>query len=338
MTDKIEKPINDNYRLLIKQISLAVSDAKKQVATTINSAMVETYWNIGKYIVEFEQGGQTKAKYGKQLLVNLSKDLTALLGKGFSKSNLFNMRLFYTRFPIFQTVSGILSWSHIIEIVNIDDELERNFYLVETTNEKWSVRKLKQQKERGLFLQLALSKNEEQILALAEKGNMVEKPEDIIKNTYTLDFLDIPEVKHSETALENALIENLEQFLLELGKGFAFVGRQFRLTLNNMNYYADLVFYHIILKCYVVIDIKIGKVTHEDIGQMNLYLGYFAIDKNNEGDNPPIGIILAKEKDEVMVQYAMYGNNNNLFVSKYQMYLPDIEDLRKLLYQKMESK
>ena len=253
--NKIEKPNDDNYRLLIKQISSAVSDAKKQVATTINNALVETYWNIGKYIVEFEQNGQTRAKYGKQLLVNLSKDLTALLGKGFSKSNLFNMRLFYTRFPIFQTVSGILSWSHIIEIVNIDDELERNFYLVETTNEKWSVRKLKQQKERGLFLQLALSKNKEQILALAEKGNMVEKPEDIIKNTYTLDFLDIPEVKHSETALENALIENLEQFLLELGKGFAFVGRQFRLTLNNMNYYADLVFYHIILKCYVVIDI-----------------------------------------------------------------------------------
>jgi predicted nuclease of restriction endonuclease-like (RecB) superfamily len=271
-------------------------------------------------------------------LLNLSKDLTALLGKGFLKSNLFNMRLFYTCFPIFQTVSGILSWSHIIEIVNIDNELERNFYLAETTNENWSVRQLKQQKERGLFMQLALSKNKEQILTLAEKGNTIEKPEDIIKSTYTLDFLDIPEVKHSETTLESALIENLEHFLLELGKGFAFVGRQYRLTVDNTNYYADLVFYHIILKCYVVIDLKIGKVRHEDIGQMNMYLGYFAIDKNNDGDNPPIGIILAKEKDEVMVQYAMYGNNNNLFVSKYQMYLPDVEDLRKLLYRKLESK
>jgi predicted nuclease of restriction endonuclease-like (RecB) superfamily len=336
--NKTEKTNNDNYRLLITQISSAVSEAKKQVATTINSALVETYWNIGKYIIEFEQDGQARAKYGEQLLLNLSKDLTALLGKGFSKSNLFNMRLFYTRFPIFQALPGILSWTLLVEIIRIDDELERNFYLAESVNENWSSRQLIQQKERGLFMQLALNKNKEQILALAQKGNTIEKPEDIIKSTYTLDFLNIPEVKHSETTLENTLTENLEQFLLELGKGFAFVGRQYRLTVDNTNYYADLVFYHIILKCYIVIDLKIGKVKHEDIGQMNMYLGYFAIDKNNEGDNPPIGIILAKEKDEVMVQYAMYGNNSNLFVSKYQMYLPDAEDLRKLLYQRLESK
>jgi len=335
---KAEQPHNNSYRLLIKQISSAVSDAKKQVATTINNALVETYWNIGKHIVEFEQDGQARAKYGEQLLINLSKDLTALLGKGFSKSNLFNMRLFYTRFPIFQAVPGKLSWTLLAEIIRIDDELERNFYLAETVNENWSSRQLIQQKERGLFMQLALGKNKKQILALAEKGNTIEKPEDIIKSTYTLDFLNIPEVKHSETTLEDALIKNLEQFLLELGKGFAFVGRQYRLTVDNTNYYADLVFYHVILKCYVVIDLKIGKVKHEDIGQMNMYLGYFAIDKNNEGDNPPIGIILAKEKDEIMVQYAMYGNNSNLFVSKYQMYLPDVEDLRRLLNEKIESK
>jgi len=163
--NKITKTNNDNYHLLIKQISSAVSEAKKQVATTINNALVETYWNIGKYIVEFEQDGQARAKYGEQLLVNLSKDLTALLGKGFSRSNLFNMRLFYTRFPIFQTVSGILSWSHIIEIVNIDNELERGFYLAETTNENWSVRQLREQKERGLFMQLALSKSKSNVFA-----------------------------------------------------------------------------------------------------------------------------------------------------------------------------
>ena len=249
-----------------------------------------------------------------------------------------NMRLFYTRFPIFQTVSGKLSWSHVIEIISVDNELERNFYLAETVNENWSVRTLKQQKERGLFMQLALGKNKEQVLALSKQGNIVETPDDIIKNTYTLDFFNIPERKPSENALEDALIENIEHFLLELGKGFAFVGRQYRLTVNNTNYYADLVFYHIILKCYVVIDLKIGKVKQEDIGQMNLYLGYFAIDKNNDGDNPPIGIILAKEKDEVMVQYAMYGNNNNLFVSKYQFYLPDLEELRNLLSKQIEQK
>jgi predicted nuclease of restriction endonuclease-like (RecB) superfamily len=221
--------------------------------------------------------------------------------------------------------------------VNIDDELERSFYLAEAANENWSVRELKQQKDRGLFIQLALSKTKEEILSLAQTGYVIKSPDDIIKDTYTLDFLNIPEEKPSESILEDALIENIEHFLLELGKGFAFVGRQYRLTVNNTNYYTDLVFYHIILKCYVIIDLKIGKVKQEDIGQMNLYLGYFAIDKNNEGDNPPIGIILAKEKDEIMVQYAMYGNNNNLFVSKYQFYLPNLEELRKLLSKHLES-
>jgi predicted nuclease of restriction endonuclease-like (RecB) superfamily len=331
-----EQNSDETYNLLIKQIATLITDAKRRIATTINDTLVETYWNTGKYIVEFEQKGSARAQYGERLLVNLSKDLTLTLGKGFSKSNLFNMRLFYTRFPIFQTVSGKLSWSHIIEIVNIDNKLERDFYLAEATCEHWSVRELKQQKERGLFMQLALGKTKEQILSLSQKGNMIEKPEDVIKDTYTLDFLNIAEPKPSESILEDALIEHIEHFLLELGKGFAFVGRQCRLTVNNTNYYADLVFYHIILKCYIVIDLKIGKVKQEDIGQMNLYLGYFAIDKNNDGDNPPIGIILAKEKDEIMVQYAMYGNNNNLFVSKYQLYLPDLEELRNLLSKHIE--
>jgi len=336
-TQNIEIQSTDKqYNLLIQQISSLVHDAKRQVATTIDSVLVETYWNIGKYIVEFEQDGSARAKYGDRLLVNLSNDLTAQLGKGYSKSNLFNMRLFYSRYPIFQTVSGKLGWSHMIELISIDNDLERNFYLAESVNENWSVRTLKQQKERGLFMQLALGKSCEKILELSKSGNLVESPEDIIKDTYTLDFLNIPEQKHSESILEDALIGNLEHFLLELGKGFAFVGRQYRLTINNTNYYADLVFYHIILKCYVVIDLKIGKVKQEDIGQMNLYLGYFAIDKNNQGDNPPIGIILAKEKDEVMVQYAMYGNNNNLFVSKYQFYLPDLEELRKVVFKSLE--
>ena len=328
---------NKNYEILIHQISQIAYNGKKQLSTNINNVLIETYWNIGKYIVEFEQAGEARAEYGKNLLVNLSNDLTIRLGKGYSKSNLFNMRLFYQRFPIFHTVSGKLNWSHIIEIIAIENELERNFYLNESINESWSVRELRHHKERGLFMQLAIGKNKEQILALSEKGNLLEDPEDIIKNTYTLDFLNLPENKTSESKLEDALISNLEHFLLELGKGFAFVGRQYRLTVNNTNYYADLVFYHIILKCYVVIDLKIGKVKQEDIGQMNLYLGYFAIDKNNEGDNPPIGIILAKEKDEVMVEYAMYGNNNKLFVSKYQMYLPDLEELRSLVFRSMKS-
>ena len=336
--DKTQRQNNDEqYSLLIRQIAALITDAKKRIATTINDTLVETYWKTGKYIVEFEQKGSARAKYGERLLVNLSKDLTVVLGKGFSRSNLFNMRLFYMRFPIFQALPGKLNWTVLVEIIRIDDELERNFYLAETVNENWSSRQLIRQKECGLFMQLALGKSKEQILSLSQKGNVVENPEDVIKNTYTLDFLNLPEFKSSESALEDALIENLEHFLLELGKGFAFVGRQYRLTVNNTNYYADLVFYHIILKCYVVIDLKIGKVKQEDIGQMNLYLGYFAIDKN-DGDNPPIGIILAKEKDEVMVQYAMYGNNNNLFVSKYQFYLPKLDELRNVLSKQIEVK
>ena len=331
MSKKPKQNNDEQYNLLIKQIATLITDAKRRVAVAINNTLVETYWNVGKYIVEFEQEGNTRAKYGERLLVNLSKDLTLMLGKGFSRSNLFNMRLFYVHFPIFQALPGKLSWTHLVEIIRIDNELERNFYLAETVNENWSSRQLIMQKERGLFMQLALGKTKEQILSLSQKGNIIEKPEDVIKDTYMLDFLNISEPKPSESILEDALIENIEHFLLELGKGFAFVGRQYRLTVNNTNYYADLVFYHIVLKCYIVIDLKIGKVKQEDIGQMNLYLGYFAIDKNNDGDNPPIGIILAKEKDEVMVQYAMYGNNNNLFVSKYQMYLPDLEELRNLL-------
>jgi len=334
--NKLKKTDNTQYDLLLTQISTLITEAKRRVATTINDTLVETYWSVGKYVVEFEQGGDARAKYGDQLLINLSKDLTSRLGKGFSRANLQNMRLFYQRFPICQALPSKLSWTHLVEIIRIDDELERNFYLAETAKENWSSRQLIKQKERGLFMQLALGKSKEQILELAEHGNIIEKPEDTIKDTYTLDFLNLPEFKSSESVLEDALIENIEHFLLELGKGFAFVGRQYRLTVNNTNYYADLVFYHVILKCYVIIDLKVGKVKQEDIGQMNLYLGYFAIDKSNDGDNPPIGIILAKEKDEVMVQYAMYGNNNNLFVSKYQFYLPDLDELRSLLSKQIE--
>jgi predicted nuclease of restriction endonuclease-like (RecB) superfamily len=324
------------YHGLVQQITALVENAKQKAAQSVGAILIETYWNVGRYIVEFEQGGNVRAKYGDKLLVNLSKDLTLVLGKGYSKSNLFNMRLFYSRFPIFQT-SGKLSWSHIVELVGIDDKLEREFYLAETINANWAVRELKRQKERGLFMQLALGKSKKHVLALAKSGNVIEKPEDAVKSTYILDFLNIPEPKPSEGALEDALISNLENFLLELGKGFAFVGRQYRLTINNENYYADLVFYHVILKCYVVIDLKIGKVQRDDISQMNMYLGYFAIDKTNEGDNPPIGIVLAKEKNDVMVEYATYGMNSKLFVSKYQLYLPNVEELRNLLFRQING-
>jgi len=297
--------------------------------------LVETYWQVGKYIVEFEQKGKSKAVYGENLLRTLSKDLSVKINRGFSVPNLYNMRLFYQKFPILQTLSRKLSWSHYVEIISIENELERNFYYNQSLKESWSTRELKRQKDSGLFMRLALSKNKKQVLEMSKKGQNIQKAEDIVKDAYILEFLKIPEKNQSESVLEKAIIDNLQTFLLELGKGFALFGRQYRMTINNTNFYADLVFYHVILKCYVVIDLKIGKVTHEDIGQMNMYLGYFALDKNTENDNRPIGIILAQEKNDIMVEYATYGIDSKLFVSKYQLYLPDINELRAVLANKL---
>jgi predicted nuclease of restriction endonuclease-like (RecB) superfamily len=222
--------------------------------------------------------------------------------------------------------------------LKIDDDLERGFYEQQILQENWSVAELKRQKDSALFLRLALSKEKEKVLQLAKRGQVAESPEDIVKDLYVFEFLQIPEpYSISETELEARLISNLQTFLLELGKGFTFVARQFRMTLNNTPYRVDLVFYHRILRCFVLIDLKIRDVQHNDIGQMNMYMGYFANEENVEGDNPPIGIILSKEKDELLVKYATYGMNSQLFVSKYQLYLPDKEELKRLIIQQLEN-
>ena len=311
---------DEQYVNLVDKISEVTSHARGQIAKSINTELIQTYWLIGQYIVEFEQDGKANSAYGSKLLNFLQKDLTSLLGKGFSRSNLANMRLLYLKFPIVQTLSGQLSWSHYVEILSIDNDLERNFYIKEIENNRWSVRELRRQKNSGLFYRLALSKNKEEVLTLTKVGNEVQKPNDIIKSSYVLDFLNLPEKNYSESQLENELVKHLEEFLLELGKGFAFIGRQYRITIDNDEYFADLIFYHVILKCYVVIDLKLGKVKHQDLGQMNLYLGYFALDKNNEDDNPPIGIVLGADKNDIAIEYATYGMDSNLFVSKYQLY------------------
>jgi len=230
-----------------------------------------------------------------------------------------------------------LSWSHYFELLKIDDDLERSFYEQQALNERWSVPELKRQKDSSLFLRLALSKEKEKVLQLSKRGQIAESPEDIVKDLYVFEFLKIPEPYNlSETDLETRLLNNLQSFLLELGKGFTFVARQFRMTLSNTPYHVDLVFYHRILRCFVLIDLKIREVKHNDIGQMNMYMGYFAKEENAEGDNPPIGIILSKEKDELLVEYATYGMNSQLFVSKYQLYLPDKEELKQLITQQLE--
>lgn len=313
-----------NYEILLERISEVYTKGRNNAAVAVNQYLVETYWNIGQYIVEFEQEGNLRAEYGKELLPKLSKDLSLTLGKGFSLSNLIRMRQLYSTYPIYAELPHKLSWTHWVELLKIDNDLERSFYLNQSINESWSTTELIRQKKTSLFLRLAASKDKEGVLELSKKGLKVQKPADIIREPYILDFLQIPEPYHfNESELEHLLITNLQQFLLELGKGFAFVGRQYRITLGNRHHYIDLVFYHRILKCFVLIDLKRDEAGYEDVGQMNMYLGYFENEENTEGDNPPIGIVLAKEKDELLVQYAMHNISSQLFVSKYQLYLPE---------------
>ena len=327
-----ELTTDSGYQQLLGRISEVYTSGRLRAHQAVNSHMTETYWQIGHDIVEFEQGGKVRADYGKALLVNLSGDLRLRLGKGFSRSNLVYMRRLYLEYPISQKPSDLLSWSHHVELLRIDDKLERSFYEQQAIREKWSVPELQRQKKSSLFLRLAAGKDKESILRLAQQGQLIEQPADLLRDPFVFEFLKIPELHTlSETDLETRLCDHLQPFLLELGKGFTFVGRQYRITLNNTHYRVDLVFYHRILRCFVLIDLKINDVEHHDIGQMNLYLGYFAAEENTEGDNPPIGIILTRNKDELLVEYATYQMNSQLFVQKYQLYLPDREELRREL-------
>lgn len=320
---------------LANTISGIVNKTKQGIAASVNTAIVEAYWNIGKHIVEFEQQGEVRAKYGTGLLKQLGKILRIQIGKGFGHSNLYAMRKFYVYYPNFQTVSGKLSWSHICELLKVDDELERNFYERECIAEHWSLRALRRQMDSGLFMRLALSKDKEGVLALAHEGvnpSDIQKPEDVVRDTYLVEFLGLPVKKRiKESELQQLLCKNMKTFLLELGKGFLFQEEQYGMTINNRHYHVDLLFYHRILRCHVLIDLKRGEVTHRDIGQMNLYLGYFANEIMIEGENPPIGIILSRYKDDLMVEYATYGMDTNLFVSKYELLLPNIEELRAMV-------
>lgn len=319
---------NPEYDSLKSQISELLLIGRSQASQAVNNILVQTYGQIGRHIVEFEQKGKEKADYGTAILDRLSKDLSLEYGKGFSRSNLFQIRSFFLKFQKVQTLSGQLSWSHYCEIIKCDNKLEISFYSKECEKEKWSVRELKRQMKSMLFHRLALSKDKESVLKLAEKGSEIHKPQDILKDPYVFEFLGLKTSNtYSENELETSLIENLQNFLLELGKGFAFIGRQYRISLGNRHFFVDLVFYHRILKCFVLIDLKRGEIDHQDIGQMNLYLNYFRKEENTEGDNPPIGIILGAYKDQILVEYATENISNQLFVSKYQFYLPDKAEL-----------
>ena len=330
---------NDGYRELVSQISETFVYGQQKAVVAVNACLVETYWKIGQYIVEYEQGGSGKAEYGKRLLEQLAKDLSLLHGRGFSLSNVKRMRQFYSVFPISAELPHQLSWTHFVELLKIDDPLERSFYLQQTINENWSTTQLIRQKKSSLYLRLSASKDKEGILKLAHEGQKIVHPADIVREPYILDFLKIPEPYNiNETEIEERIISHLQYFLLEMGKGFAFVGRQYRMILGNRAHRVDLVFYHYILKCFVLIDIKRETAGYEDIGQMNMYLGYFEKEENNDGDNPPIGIVLAREKDEYVVEYAMYNISSRLFVSKYQLYLPTKEELKRIIEKTSKEK
>ncbi len=322
----------NNYRKLKQHIGELLQEGRRKAGRAVNTILIQTYWHIGQHIVEYEQGGSEKSEYGSELLDRLSKDLSIEFGKGFSRSNLYQIRQLYLTFPKIQTLSGQLAWSHYVEILKCDNELERNFYLKQSSTENWSVRELKRQMKSMLFHRLALSRDKKGILDLTAKGAVVQDPTDLIKDPYVFEFLGLPDQHHySEGDIEQQLIHNLETFLLELGKGFAFIGRQYRISISNRHFRVDLVFYHRILKCFVLIDLKKGEVEHGDIGQMNLYLNYFAKEENVKDDSPPIGIVLGAYKDQILMEYATEHISNQLFVSKYQLYLPDKEELTRAL-------
>lgn len=318
------------YNHLLSTIGETIESARSNAAKAVNTELVKANWKIGRHIVEFEQQGKERAEYGSDLLTRLSRDLKLRYGKGFGRRNILDMRRFYLANPIWQTVSAKLSWSHFIVLLGVSNEKAREFYEKQSIHENWSVRELEKQIDSSLFERLALSRDKKGVLKLSEKGNITASPNEIIKDPYVLDFLKIPHNnKVTEKHLEQKIIDNLQLFLLELGKGFAFIGRQYKISLRNKHFYVDLVFYHRILKCFVLIDLKTKAVKHNDIGQMNLYLNYFKTEENVENDNEPIGIILSADKDEVLVEYATGGISNKIFVSQYQLYLPDQKSLQK---------
>ncbi|MDN4014262.1 PDDEXK nuclease domain-containing protein [Chryseobacterium gambrini] len=343
---------------LLNDISALLENARNKVVVAVNQTIVLTYYEIGRMIVEDEQNGEKRAEYGREQLKFISENLTKKFGKGFSETNLKQMRMFFLSYSIRQTVSDEsvklisstlltnssntisqtesakfnLSWSHYLKLMRIKDPNERKFYEIESYKNNWSLRELQRQYDSALYARLSLSKNKEEILQLAEKGQIIEKPKDLIKDPYVLEFLGLSEKPHySENELESELIDKLEHFLLELGTGFTFVARQDRITFDEKQFRIDLVFYNRILRCFVLIDLKIGELKHQDIGQMQMYVNYYDREKRLEGENKTIGIILCQDKSEALVRYTLPEDNEQIFASKYFTILPSKQDFINIL-------
>jgi predicted nuclease of restriction endonuclease-like (RecB) superfamily len=328
MTGKDIIKIDNSTQILYDQIRQVLLDAQRSVSHAVNTAMVHAYYEVGRLIVEDEQHGEARAEYGEETLMALSRKLLTEFGKGFSVRNLRNMRTFYIAFKNRQTLSAKLSWSHYTLLMRLDNEQARNFYLKEVESENWSVRELDRQINSLLFERLALSRNKEKVKALSEKGQIFESPRDLVKDPYVLEFLGLHEqVEYTEKELETALIDNLQSFLLELGKGFTFVARQKRITLDADHFYVDLVFYNRLIHSFVLIDLKIGKLTHQDLGQMQMYVNYFDREVRAKDEERTIGIILCHDKKETIARYTLPENNTQIFASKYKLYLPTEDEL-----------
>ena len=323
------------------EISSLLKEARESIVSNINTTMTKTYFLIGKRIVEEEQNGNERATYGKNLIKNLSKKLTNEFGKGFSERNIEQMRKFYKTYSIPQTVSAEfkLSWSHYLILMRMENIEERNFYEIESIQNNWSLRELRRQIDSALYERLVLSRDKEKVKELAFKGQVIEKPEDVVKDPYILEFLGLEEQSnYSENKLETEIINNLEKFLLELGKGFTFVGRQVRFTFDEKHFRVDLVFYNRILKCFVLIDLKIGEVTHQDLGQMQMYVNYYDRYVRLPDENKSIGIIICREKNDTLVRLTLPEDNNQIFAGKYMTVLPSKEEFKKILDKNLSKK
>ena len=305
--------------------------AQKQVYSAVNSAMVTAYWNIGKQIYE-ACGENDRAAYGKQLLQFLSDKLTVEFGKGFDVSNLRNMRRFYVAFPIRDALRPELSWTHYRALMKVTDEAARNFYLDEAVKSGWSSRQLDRQINSFYYQRILASRDKDSVAAEIDTLEPRPEYEKIIKDPYVLEFLDLPANEHYyESELEQALIDHLQKFLLELGRGYSFVARQKHFNADGRHFYIDLVFYNYILKCFVLIDLKIGDLTHQDLGQMQMYVNYYTRRMMNDGDNPPIGIVLCADKSDTLVEFTLPEDNRQIFAAKYLPYMPTKEELRREL-------
>ena len=311
-----------------KDIKKVLEEARKRVYRNIQSEMVLAYWQIGKMIVE-KQGGAERAKYGDGLIKELSIQMTKDFGKGFTTTNLKYMRQFYIAFPKGHALCDQLSWSHYRLLISLDDENARNFYIKETTENNWSFRQLEREISTFSYQRYLASHGNHDVVDDTAKREKSDNPKDIIKDPYILDFVGIkPDSSFYESNLEQALINHLQEFLLELGSGFAFVARQRRFNMDGRNFYVDLVLYNYKLKCFVLIDLKRGDLTHQDIGQMQMYVNYYTRELMEPGDNPPVGIILSTDKSDTLVRYTLPLDNKQIFASKYMLYLPKEDDLR----------